>query len=309
MANYLATDTDLASVANAIRAKGGTSAQLSFPSGFVSAIGAIETGGGLNFDVVGGTTQPSSAAVNTIWVNTDTAITDWVLSPVAPATANEGTVWIRTSLASAFGFNALAENAIMVYPTDAQQYISGAWVSKDAKSFNGTAWVEWAIYLYNTGDECTDLTGGWGSGGAMSVSAGYTTRGTFTLNDTNIFVNVKIVGGGATGVLLSTVNKIDLSGYSKLCMVLDAATGIEDDSHGTGSWLVVRSSKTGGTSGWNPTGDLHVLPPGTVASQGFTEAGVVELDLTTVQGEYYVGLAMAGYSAKTATISAFYLIK
>ena len=39
-------DSDLTSVANAIRNKGGTSAQLAFPAGFVSAIGDIETGGG-----------------------------------------------------------------------------------------------------------------------------------------------------------------------------------------------------------------------------------------------------------------------
>ena len=37
-------DADLTSVANAIRTKGGTSAQLAFPSGFVSAVQAIETG-------------------------------------------------------------------------------------------------------------------------------------------------------------------------------------------------------------------------------------------------------------------------
>lgn len=37
-------DTDLTSVANAIRTKGGTSASLAFPAGFVSAIGAIPTG-------------------------------------------------------------------------------------------------------------------------------------------------------------------------------------------------------------------------------------------------------------------------
>jgi len=39
-------DTDLTAVANAIRTKSGTSAQLVFPSGFVSAVEAIETGGG-----------------------------------------------------------------------------------------------------------------------------------------------------------------------------------------------------------------------------------------------------------------------
>lgn len=46
MANYLATDTDLTAVANAIRQKGGTSAQLEFPDEFVSAVQAIPTGGG-----------------------------------------------------------------------------------------------------------------------------------------------------------------------------------------------------------------------------------------------------------------------
>ena len=39
-------DTDLTSIANAIRTKGGTSASLAFPAGFVSAIEAISGGGG-----------------------------------------------------------------------------------------------------------------------------------------------------------------------------------------------------------------------------------------------------------------------
>lgn len=38
-------DADLTSIANAIRTKGGTSAQLAFPAGFVSAVEAIPTGG------------------------------------------------------------------------------------------------------------------------------------------------------------------------------------------------------------------------------------------------------------------------
>lgn len=45
-------DADLTTVADAIRTKGGTDAQLVFPSGFVSAVQAIETGGGNGVDVV-----------------------------------------------------------------------------------------------------------------------------------------------------------------------------------------------------------------------------------------------------------------
>ena len=44
MAEYLTNTADLTAVADAIRAKGGTAAQLVYPSGFVSAIQAIKTG-------------------------------------------------------------------------------------------------------------------------------------------------------------------------------------------------------------------------------------------------------------------------
>ena len=40
---YLTTDTDLIKVANAIRAKSGTTAKMSFPDGFVQAINSIPT--------------------------------------------------------------------------------------------------------------------------------------------------------------------------------------------------------------------------------------------------------------------------
>ena len=45
-------DADLTSVADAIRTKGGTSASLAFPAGFVSAIGDISAGGGYTADEV-----------------------------------------------------------------------------------------------------------------------------------------------------------------------------------------------------------------------------------------------------------------
>ena len=70
MANYIATDTDLSAVADAIRTKGGTSAQLEFPSGFVDAIDAISGGGVL------GVTQDEDGYL--------------VLSPVSSGGGNPG---------------------------------------------------------------------------------------------------------------------------------------------------------------------------------------------------------------------------
>ena len=50
--DYLTTDTELTGIADAIRTKGGTSAPLVYPSGFVSAIQAIPTGGGGDEDAI-----------------------------------------------------------------------------------------------------------------------------------------------------------------------------------------------------------------------------------------------------------------
>ena len=44
MSKYIAESTDLTAVADAIRAKSGGSSQLSFPSGFVDAVDAIQAG-------------------------------------------------------------------------------------------------------------------------------------------------------------------------------------------------------------------------------------------------------------------------
>lgn len=52
-------DSDLSSVANAIRAKSGGSSQLAFPSGFVSEIGNIPSGGGATADDVATGAFPS----------------------------------------------------------------------------------------------------------------------------------------------------------------------------------------------------------------------------------------------------------
>lgn len=46
MSKYIVTDTELTSVANAIRTKRGTNADLEWPSDFVSAIEALSSGGG-----------------------------------------------------------------------------------------------------------------------------------------------------------------------------------------------------------------------------------------------------------------------
>jgi len=50
MSNYIVSDTDLTSIADAIRTKTGGSSSIAFPAGFVSEIGNIPSGGGGDLD-------------------------------------------------------------------------------------------------------------------------------------------------------------------------------------------------------------------------------------------------------------------
>lgn len=97
-------------------------------------------GGGLNFKVVGGTTQPENPKENTIWVNTDRPITSWAFSTDAPGSPADGMVWIKTGFGSATPFNALKKNEVQVCPFSTQQYLDGAWADKTAMIYADGIW-------------------------------------------------------------------------------------------------------------------------------------------------------------------------
>ena len=78
MAEYLTNTTDLTKVASAIREKGGTSAPLVYPDGFVTAIQAIQTGGG---------TTPGAPGDITFYDYDGTIVTSWTLAELATKTA------------------------------------------------------------------------------------------------------------------------------------------------------------------------------------------------------------------------------
>lgn len=121
--------------------------------------GGANSGVELNFEIVGGLEQPANPKENMIWVNTDVAINEWKFSSSEPENVVEGFVWIYTGNSSEVAFD-VVEN-IEVYPISAKQYVGGVWVDVTAKSYQGGEWVDWIIYLFNNGDQCENITGGW----------------------------------------------------------------------------------------------------------------------------------------------------
>lgn len=89
---YLTNDQEITSIADAIRAKGGTSAQLVYPAGFVSAIGAITTpypsangvsfgtGQMIDFMIVSRTNQAESGMTWEQWISSAYNVYGYVLN-------------------------------------------------------------------------------------------------------------------------------------------------------------------------------------------------------------------------------------
>lgn len=239
-------------------------------------------GTSLNFKVVGGLTQPANPQENTIWVSTDVKITDWTFSAEAPEKPSEGSVWFLTGTSSEVSFNALKKNGLQIYPISAKQYIGGEWVEKSVKSYQGGAWVEWisTVYLYNTGDECTDITGGWVAKALKRPDQGSAAEPTVTKNTDNLFIKGKASNGG----VVHTQNKINLSGKKKL-----EFDGTLTPASAGGVWVMIGV--------WSDFGSTFMDNLAASYQPTNTVTGKQTIDISELDGNYYIGFATYGTSS------------
>lgn len=243
-------------------------------------------GGGLNFKVVGGTAQPESPKENTIWVKTDVAIPMCHFrAETNPSWAEpEGTVFITSSTVPVNTYiDVIKENpkkiAIFLQLLGCIQYSAGAWRKRDAYVYKGGVWVQFSkvitnYYLYNMGDTCDSITGGWTSTYNATV-----TNGTSSMT---IRANGSYKAGGAT-----TVNAIDVSDFDTLIFngSLVSGTGFSD--------FVIRLMKNG------------------TVKASVTSGANVSLDISSLTGAHTVEIYCANgqSSGRAITVSKVYLTK
>lgn len=122
-------------------------------------------GGGsqLNYEVVGGTTQPTSPNTNTIWIKTSTAIPSHCFSPYTQTKDVAGRVWMKTGSAGGVAFDALKDNDLTVNLLGATQCISGKYEQMEAYIYTSSAWTKFSdiltdIIAYNAGTKNVALT-------------------------------------------------------------------------------------------------------------------------------------------------------
>lgn len=251
-------------------------------------------GGGnpLNFKVVGGTSAPSSPKANTIWVNTSTAITSYVFGSTQP-TGSTGMVWFNTGTFSTAPFNALKKNNITVYPLSARQYVSGAWVDKVAKSYQGGKWVDWwSGQLYELGNEHTIVTGGW-QARAWLLKSGYTaTAPTLTKNGSSMTAVAKTKNGSG---VIEIAKDVDLTGYSTLNLEY-TGTGLNNDYY----FMLGVADRNAAYYKDNAIALMEV-----VYNDAKTEAKTVSLDISGVNKavNVYLGMHITSSSSGTNTLN------
>lgn len=240
--------------------------------------------GGINFKVVGGSTRPSSAPENTIWVNTDVDITSWQVSGKEPAEPADGVVWIRTGTAGKISFNALKKNGITIFPSACYQYSGGAWVSKPADIYQGEKWQNLSVYLYDNGDEFADVTGSWVATALRRASGSGAKAPTITKENGKLVMT----GNAQNGGVVHTANKIDLS--SGAVLKFDGALS---PSAASGFWATLGV--------WSEFGSTYQDNLAAYHDATAEETGEITVDISALSGEYYVGVALYGSSRAEMT--------
>ena len=223
-------------------------------------------GGGstsLNFKIVGNP-KPANPSENMIWVNTDKKITNWSFQAEQPENMADGSIWVKTGTSSSAEFNALKKNGVHVYPLSAKQYVSGALVDVEAKTYINGEWTEWApptVYLMKSGE-----------GNPNDFEVGVYSDGYGSCTVTAEYISVSVAK------LLSFQKKetVDLTRYKTVHFNVDCTKATDGKFHLCAS----KESLIG-----NYLTDLSA--PAMVAPVvGVRE---LKLDVTNLSGNYYIG--------------------
>ncbi len=147
------------------------------------------------------------------------------------------------------------------------------------------------VYLYNYGDKCNEITGGW------EVSRQHNTSVDIDSYD---YMDLNAYNDNYCAIAVSTSNILDLSAYNKLKMKFTViSNGYTGPISGGGYMLGVDKSKISINNKW------YSLDYSTEKSQILGEEMIVELDLNTISNEdksFFVGIQEGRFHLKVYQI-------
>ena len=214
MTRYTVTDTELTSVANAIRTAGGTNSPLEFPSEFISAIGDIGGGGGgssapskdVNFIDYDGTIVYSYTAAEFA------ELTAMPVNPTHEGLTAQGWNWSLSDAQSYVADYGLLTIGQMYITSDGKTRIyihleEGRLEPYLGLAVNGTATVEW-------GDDTTSTVTGTSTTTVVNTQHAYLTAGDYV-------ITIAVTGSLGTQVLgknstTSNLNRVYQNAIQKI---------------------------------------------------------------------------------------------
>ena len=83
---------------------------------------------------------PGMPRENTLWIETDQAVSGWIMDSREPADPAEGMVWIGMAPEGGVSFQAVKGIALWLRPGVCRQYLSGGWVEKTGSLWQDGSW-------------------------------------------------------------------------------------------------------------------------------------------------------------------------
>lgn len=198
-----------------------------------------------------------------------------------------GGVFPNTSRSAYFASNAQHKNfSISGYPGQAYIYENGGWRNCEGYIWNGSAWIQFSslrINLTYFADQCTGVTGGWSNIRWFTDSHAAGHVPTVSWNSDGVHIKSDTPPG--PGGIVVTKNAVNLTGWSKIVVNCASVSGTE---------VYCRVSKNTGDSFM--TGQVTYI---------YLKAGVNTLDITSLNGVYYIGLCT--YYNNSMVVSQVYL--
>lgn len=256
----------------------------------------------LNFSVVSYTSEdelPEIADENTIAVITDVEMTDYILSLDKPYSSAElqelpvGMIWVKInprniSESSIYKFNALKENVLNIYPVACLQSITNSsgenyWAEKTAKIYLNGSWINlWDGYLWNYGDTCDAMTGGWGTAPISFDDSLSGVEPSITINDNGsatFSTNSDTLGG-----VYTLINGVDLTSFNTL-----KCEGSMRASDSTKNGLYIWSNDPRMFNGYGNENYVVVQ-----YSFGSLDKSI---NISNLNGKHYIGIGVQGEDA------------
>lgn len=233
----------------------------------------------LNFRVYTAVSLPSTGAENDICVISHIPMKNWIMSPNKPSGTprTDGDVWIQYSV-NGETRNVLKNSAMLIALIKAYQYADGVWTCMPVVSRQNGVWADHIVYLYDDGEEFTDLTGGWKID--ITPASSSWSKGSGTKNEDSIFLSCEAM----QEIAAVTANKIDVTNLNTIFVKVDVCTLTGTNSNG---WFGITDKASGNNY---------------VTQVCIKNAGNFAVDVSDISGKYYVFVRADAHGSATSRV-------